>query len=195
MRGLGCLLVLLLGVVLGGFAFMQLGQRPAGIASAPTVPVSTAAAVRFDQKVATLARADTPVTVEITDEEATSKVAAMLAADPSAPRVDNPQVAFRAGKVYVSGTTADTPVPIAFLAVGRVEARDGRLVAVVEDIDTGRVPLPGAVRDQIAQGAANLDSLNATLPIYVTEVRVLDGRLALTGRPRRAALPRAAQIW
>lgn len=182
--GIGCLLVMLLGVVLGGFAFMRLGQRPAAVASVPTVAISTAAAGRFDQKVATLVRADAPVTVEITDEEATSKVAAMLAADPSAPRVDDPQVAFRDGKVYVSGKTTDTPVPVSFLAVGHVEARDGRLVAVVEDVDTGRVPLPGAVRDQIAQGAANLDSLNATLPIYVTDVRVLDGRLALTGRPK-----------
>jgi hypothetical protein len=40
------------------------------------------------------------------------------------------------------------------------------------------------VRDQITDAATNLDALNRRLPIYVTEVRVLDGRLALTGHPK-----------
>jgi hypothetical protein len=41
-----------------------------------------------------------------------------------------------------------------------------------------------SIRDRITGAATDLDDLNRQLPIYVTEVRVLDGRLALTGRPK-----------
>ncbi len=184
----GCLttllvLILLTAVLLGGAAYL-LAQSPARAASATPVPVSSAAAERFDQKVAALEGATAPTTVEITDQEATSKFAEALAADPDLPRLDDPQVAFRDGRIHFSGTTRDTPIPVNVVVVGRAEARDGRLVPVVERIDTGRLPLPGPLRDHITGAVGNLDRLNDDLPIYVTDLRVLDGRLALTGRPK-----------
>lgn len=186
----GCLTVLtvavLLAVALGGAAYLLLA-RPPGLASRlqlSPVPVSSAAAGRFDQKVATVQGATAPVTVEITDEEATSKLVEALAAEPSAPRIDHPQVAFRGERVYLSGVTRDTPVPINVVVFGRVEARDGGLAVVVEGVDTGRFPLPGPLKDQITDLASDLDVLNGQLPIYVESVRVRDGHLALTGRPK-----------
>lgn len=186
MRGcLRTLLVLLLiAVVLLGAAYVLLTRPPALAAGVTPVPVSTAAAQSFDRKFESVQRATTPTTVEITDQEATSKLVAALAANPDAPRIDGAQVAFRDGKVYFSGTTRDTPIPVRVVVVSRVEARDGRLVPTVEQIDTGRFPAPAPLRDQIVRATTNFDALSDDLPIYVNDVHVLDGRLALTGRAK-----------
>ena len=186
MRGcvVALVLLLLVGAFLAGLAYIQLAQAPVQAAGVTPVPVSSAAAQRFDQKIATASGASGPVTIEIDEQEATSKLVEALATKPNAPRLDNPQVTFRDGRVHLRGTTRDTPIPINVLVVGRVEARDGRLVSEVERIDTGRFPLPGLLKDQIAEAATNVEQLNRGLPLYVTDVRVLDGRLAVTGRPK-----------
>ena len=110
--------------------------------------------------------------------------ATALAAEPGAPRIDGAQVAFRDGKVYLSGTSRDAPIPVRVVVAGRIEAREGRLVSTVEQVDTGPVPLPAPLRARITDAASNLDALNEGVPIYITDVRVLDGRLVLTGRPK-----------
>lgn len=184
----GCVTGFLLGVLftVGVLvaAYLSLAQPPARLAEATPVPVSGAAARRFDEKLATIEEATAPTTVEFTDAEATSRLVEALAASPDAPRVEGAQVAFRDGKVYLSGTSRDTPLPVRVLVTGRIEAQDGRLVPTVEQIDTGRFPAPDPLKRQITDAATNLDALNDGLPIYVTDVRVLDGRLAVTGRPK-----------
>lgn len=186
MRGcwLGLFLVAAVVVFLGAVAFAMLAQ-PAGMPpQSPPVPVSTAAAVRFDGKVATARRATEPATVEITEEEATSKLAESLASEPSAPKVDQPQVIFRAGKVYLSGVSRDTPIPITFVVTGRVEAVAGRPRVTVEQIEAGRLPVTGALQAQVDRLIADQDRWIGDLDVYVTEVRVFDGKLAVTGRPK-----------
>ncbi|HEU5330524.1 MAG TPA: LmeA family phospholipid-binding protein [Thermomicrobiales bacterium] len=186
----GCLTVLILLVLLGAAlvaaAYVLLPRQPglAARAQLTPVPVSSAAAVRFDQKVATMQSAPASTTVEITEQEATSKLVEALAADPSAPRIDKPQVAFRDGQIYVSGVTHDTPVPVNVVIYGRVQARDGQLYAVVDGIDTGQFPLPGQFKEMLVSRATDLSALNSELPIYVEDVQVREGRLALTGRPK-----------
>jgi hypothetical protein len=182
--GQGIVLTGALLVFLAAVAFWFLARPPALAQGITPVPVSSAAAGSFDQKLATVQAAPAPVTVEITEAEATSKLAETLAAEPSAPRLENPQVTFREGKVILSGVSRDAPIPVTIVVVGRVEARDGELVTTVEQIDTGRFPLPGALRDQITGIASDTDRLNAGLPIVVDDVRTLDGRLVLTGRPK-----------
>jgi hypothetical protein len=184
----GCLqgLVLLAAVLvfLGAVAFMLLSRPPEQAAQLTPVPVSSAAASSFDGKVATVQGAIAPVTVEFDEQEATSKLVEALAAEPSAPRIENPQVTFRDGKIYLSGVSRDTIVPVNILITGRIEVRDGKLVTTVERIDTGRLPLPEALRDQIIGLASDPDLLNDGLPIAVNDVRVLNGRLELTGQPK-----------
>jgi hypothetical protein len=185
----GCLTVLILLVLVGAglvAAYVLLSRQPnvtARLQLTPA-PVSGTAAMRFDQKVATLQSAPAPMTVEITEQEATSKLAEALAADPSAPHIDNPQVAFRDGQIYLSGVTRDTPVPIIVVVYGHVQARDGQLYATVDGIDTGQLPLPGPLKEQLVSRATDLSALNSELPIYVEDVQVREGRLALTGRPK-----------
>jgi hypothetical protein len=180
----GLVLFASLLVFLGAVAFMLL-SRPSELAGRLTpVPISGAAVGSFDSKLATVQSAPAPVTVEIDEQEATSKLVETLTAEPSAPQIDNPQVAFRDGLIYLSGVSQDAPVPVNVVIVGRVEARDGKLVVTVERIDTGRFPLPGALKDQIIDIASDTDRLNEQLPIIVNAVRVLDGRLVLTGQPK-----------
>ncbi len=174
--------ILLVAAALGGAAYLL--NEPRALPETAPVAVSDEAAASFDRKVATIRRADGPITVEIDDREATSKLTEALAANPETPRIDNPQVNFRDGRIYVSGTARDAPLPVKIVVAGRVEAREGRLVATVEQIDSGRIPLPAAIRDQITGAATDLDDLNRALPIHVTEVYTLDGRLVLTGRPK-----------
>ena len=186
MRGclVGLLVLVLVSVLLGAGAYWFLTQPPATAAQITPVAVSSAAAVSFDQKFATVQAARAPVTVEITEQEATSKLVATINADPTLPRIENPQVSFRNAKTIVSGTSRDAPIPVTIVVTGRIEAREGKLVATVEQIDTGRFPLPGAIQQQITDLAQNTDRLNEGLPITVTQVQTLDGKLVLTGQPK-----------
>ncbi len=186
----GCLrsllLLVILLVVLAGAAYFLL-TRPSELSqSLATVPASTAAARSFDNKIATLQAAPTSTStqLEISEQEATSKLVETLAAEPSAPKIENPQIAFRGGKVIVSGVSHDAPLPIAVVVIGTVAARDGKLVTTVERIDTGRFPLPGPLQQQITDLATNTDQLNEALPIVVDDVQTLEGRLLVTGKPK-----------
>lgn len=175
--------VVLAAAALGGAAYL-LNRAPETATAITPVIASDDAAASFDRKVGTMQRAGAPATIEITDEEATSKLVEALATEPDAPNITDAQVNFRDGRLYLSGTARETPLAVKVVIVGRLEARDGHLVATVEQIDTGRIPLPAAMRDQITDAATSLDELNRRLPIYVTAVDVLDGRLTLTGRPK-----------
>lgn len=186
MRGCVNTLILLiaLGVLGAAVAYALLTRPPELAADLTPVPASGTAVARLDAKIATVQVANEPVTIEIDEEEATSKLAATLAADPNAPAIDNPQIHFRDGQIYLTGTYRDALVPVNVLVVGRVEARDGLLVTTVDRIDTGRFPLPDSIKAQLIDLASDNDRLNRELPIVVTDVRTLDGRVVLTGRPK-----------
>jgi len=184
---LGLAAILLLGVAGATFARPTLA-RPVALRTGVTpAPAGTAAAQHPERTLATAQSADVPVTIRVSDQEATAALAEALASIPDGPRVDSPRVAFRDGRVYLTGTLRDTPVALPLVVVGRVEERDGRLVPVVERADSGRFPLPGAVGDRIAEAVASADELNQYLGITVTSVEVADGYLTVTGRPKRPA--------
>jgi hypothetical protein len=181
---LGLFLVSAIVVFLGAVAFALLATPAEKPPQFTPVPVSTEAAGRFDTKFATVRSATEPTTIEITDEEATSKVAELLANESDAPKVDKPQVAFRDGKVYLSGTTSDTPIAINFLITARIEVADGKPKVIVEDVAAGRLPVPGALRSQVDDLVAEQERLMDDLTINVTDVQVLDGKVVLTGQPK-----------
>ena len=186
----GCLTSLLVVVILllalAGGAYYYLTRPSDLVQGLATVPVSTAAVQSFDNKIAALQTAPTTTatTIEITEQEATSKLVETLADDPTLPRIDNPQIAFRGGKVIVSGVSHDAPIPITVVVVGTVAAQNGKLVTNVERIDTGRFPLPGPIQQQITDLATNTDQINDSLPITVDDVQTLEGRLLVTGKPK-----------
>lgn len=165
-------------------AFALLTRSPAQALEFTPVAVNSTAAARLDAKIATVHGADAPVSIEIDDEEATSKLAETLASDPALPTIENPQVHFRDGQIFVSGIYRDGPVPVSILMVGRIEARDGRLFTTIDRIDTGRFPLPDSMKGQLTDYATDINHLNNRLPITVTEVHTLDGRLVVAGQPK-----------
>ena len=186
MRGcfLGLFLVAAIVVFLGAVAFALLAPTPALPPQFTPVAVSTAAAARFDGKIATVQGAPTPTTFEIDEEEATSRLVALLASEANAPKIDKPQIAFRNGKVYLSGVSNDTPIAIGFVITGRIEAVEGKPKIVVETVEAGRLPVSGALRSQVDDLVAQQDRLIGDLPIYITDVQVREGTLVVTGRPR-----------
>lgn len=182
LRGLLFLLIVL--VVLAGAAYYFL-TRPSELSqSLATVPASMAAARSFDNKIATLQAASAPTQIEISEQEATAKLVETLGTEPSAPKIENPQVMFRGGKVIVSGVSHEAPIPVTVVVVGTIVARDGKLVTTVERIDTGRFPLPGPLQEQITGLVTNTDRLNEALPIVVEDVQTLEGHLLVTGKPK-----------
>ncbi len=186
MRGcfLGLFLVAAIVVFLGAVAFALLAPTPALPPQFTPVAVSTAAAARFDTKIATVQGATAPTTIEIDEEEATSRLVALLASEANAPKIDKPQIAFRNGKVYLSGVSNDTPFPISFVITGRVEAVEGRTKIIVENVEAGRIPVSGALRSQVDDLVADQDRLIGELPIYIEQIQTLDGKLVVTGRPK-----------
>jgi hypothetical protein len=140
--------------------------------------------LRFETKVANVQAATAPTTIEIDEEEATSKLADLLATEPSAPNIDQPQITFRDGKVHLSGVARDTPIPINFVVTGRVEAIDGRPQIIVEKVEAGRLPVGGALQSQVDQLLAEQDRLIGNLPITVTEIQILEGKMVVTGEPK-----------
>ena len=185
MRGcwLGFFLVASVVVFLGAIAFALLAPPGGGPRTTP-VPVSTAAAMRFETKVANVQVATAPTTIEIDEEEATSKLVTLLATEPSAPNIDRPQITFRDGKIRLAGVARDTPIPVNFVVTGRVEAVAGRPQITVEKVDAGRLPVGDALQSQVEQLLADQDRLIGDLPITVTEIQVLEGKMVVTGQPK-----------
>ncbi|MHB8646254.1 MAG: LmeA family phospholipid-binding protein [Thermomicrobiales bacterium] len=190
----GCLIFLtaiVLGAVvaLGGVYYFITRPAPTRIAET-TVPVSAAAAGSFDTKINQIlnAPANTDVTVELTDEELTSKFAQTVREQRAAIGADiqNPQVAVHDGLVFAGGKAKSDsfPVRVDLVVVAVPTAENGKLILRVERVESGRFPLPGRITDQIVSSVQNDALINDNLPIYVDRVEVLNGKLRLTGRPK-----------
>lgn len=192
MRGCLTFLVILVCIValgLGGLYYFV--TRPASIqVSATVVPTSAAAAASFDDKVSTIISApmNQPATVTLTDQELTSKFAEevkMYQAEYGAD-IQNPQVSSHDGHVYFGGQakTNSLPVRVDLVIVTTPQARNGQLHLQVVQIESGRVPLPDSLKNQIVSSIQDDNTLNSNLPITVDNVEVLTGALRLTGRPK-----------
>lgn len=197
----GCSTLLLLAVLagagLGWWAYARITGGPSFDGSAFSVhgrrvPVSEAAAARFDEKVAAFAAglaAGQAQTLELTEEEVNSRLAAELARlqaqDPALP-VEWVLVEFQDGvatahaRVRVLGLETTVTAPL------RVTAAGGR-----PDVEVGALrvanlpPVPGV--SDLAAGAleeAGVDRmLEEQLPPAVDELRVEEGRLVAVASP------------
>ena len=192
MRGfLIFLTTLVLGAAMALAAVYFFVTRPAPTRiAATTVPVSSAAAGNFDTKVNQIVNAppNTDVTVELTDEELTSKFAQTIREERAAIGADvqNPQVSVHDGRVFAGGKVKSDsfPVRVDLVVVAVPTAVNGKLVLRVERVESGRFPLPSSVTDQIVANVQNDALINDNLPISVDRVEVLNGKLRLTGRPK-----------
>lgn len=176
-------------IALGAVYFFITRAPPTQVAATP-VPVSTAAVAGFDRKIGQIVAApqNTPVTVELTDAELTSKFAQTAQAERASIGADiqDPQVAVRDGRVFAGGKAKSDafPVRVDLVVVTVPTAENGRLKLRVERIESGRFPLPSAITGELTRSIENDTFVNDNLPIYVDRIEVLNGRLRLTGRSK-----------
>ncbi|MDP7469304.1 MAG: hypothetical protein QGI79_00610, partial [Dehalococcoidia bacterium] len=97
-------------------------------------------------------------------------------------RASSVNISFREGRM-LAVTTLDVAL-FGEVDVGvrmRLGVRDGRLDVAIEDIDLGRLPLPGAVVDQIngfvEKGIASLEAQD--FPVRLREIKLQGGRMAV----------------
>jgi hypothetical protein len=190
----GCLIALTAlvcgaALALAGAYFFLTRPAPTRVSLTP-VPVSTAGVTGFDAKIGQIASApkNTDVTVDLTDEELTSKFAQSVQEDRDQIGADiqNPQVSVHDGLVFAGGDAKSDSLPIRvnIVVVAVPTAENGQLQLRVQRVESGRFPLPSSITDQIVTTVQNDALINDSLPISVDQVQVLDGRLRLTGRPK-----------
>ena len=183
---------LLLVVLTGGAVFVLAKQQPTVAAGLKAVPASTQAAQSFDAKVdALLAARDLarrtgtaqPVEVTFTEEELTSK-----ASQSTGPIGDTgiaatgTQVHLAGGNVVATSTLTVQGVSVNVGVIATPTVVNGQVQLVVTDVQTGSLPLPDAVKQQIraAVGQA-IDPGTLGLPFKISDLTIVDGRLVLKG--------------
>ena len=161
----------------------------------PSISPTAGDAASLDAKIAALesqlaqaARSSAHVTVSInlTEQELTSKVAELLATQTSSPlHPTNVQVHLRGGNVVVNATIQMQGLSLNVAITATPQAVNGQLKLAVQSVDTGAIALPDFVKQQLnAALAPALDPAALGLPIDVTSVVVANGQLTLNGVTR-----------
>ena len=178
-------------VIIATAAFFLM-HRPSGIASHMTpVASSPEAAVSLDTKWNTFntavkqASPGTVVTMNLTQQELTSKINEELGKGVKLPEgvaVDNVTVNLVDGKVLVSADVKYSVLQGVAGAELNVETVNGTPSIVVKDIDMGKLPIPDALKGQLAgmiPGSGVIGIPN--LPVNITGIQIIDGQLFIAG--------------
>ncbi|MBM4433900.1 MAG: DUF2993 domain-containing protein [Chloroflexi bacterium] len=193
--------VLILVVVIAALGYgavqvlSQTQQRAAPAAEPlPSIAVTPAAARSFDEKLSAMEKAvedarrsgrATPVEVTFTEQELTSKLADVTLSGTAGLVATDIQVHLSGGNVV---TTSKVSVQGLHLNVGIVATpvvEGGQAKLVIKDIQTGGVPFPDALKQQIqAQLGQAIDPSALGLPFEVTKVQVLDGKVVISGNAK-----------
>ena len=156
-----------------------------GGAIAPTMapaPVSKELAQQMRQRVNETKAQGGTVTVEISDQELTSYVVMLLQSGAGEFPARDTQIQFGDGYVDIWATFIDiAPTEIPVYVRATVDAVDGQLVLDLTRVNAGAIPVPGAMREMIAQILSeSLAELGLGFEIH--HVEVTPGRMALTGQ-------------
>ncbi len=185
-------LALVLLVVIGGGGVYVLSQQSPSVASGlKKVPVSSQASKSFDDKVKVLEKAladakasgkAAPVQVSFTEEELTSKAAEASSSLTGGLAAKDTQIHLSGSDVIATSTVTvqGLSVPLGVVATPVVE--NGQTKIVVQQIQTGGLPLPDALRQQIeAQIGKAVDPTALGLPFDVSKLQVVNGQLVISG--------------
>lgn len=121
-------------------------------------------------------------TVEISDRELTSYVVMLLQSGPGEFPARDVQIRFGDGYVDLWATFIEiAPTDIPAFVRAQVEAQDGHLAIRLEKVHAYALPVPGAMREMLAQILSEtLAELQQGLEIH--QVEVSPGRMLLSGR-------------
>jgi hypothetical protein len=147
-----------------------------------SIPISRELGQQMRQRVNETKAQGGTVTIEISDQELTSYFVMLLQSGAGEFPARDMQIQFGDGYVDVWVTfieIAPTEIPVYVRAT--VDARDGQPVLGLVRANAGAIPIPGAMREMLAQILSEtLAELGLGFEIH--HVEVTPGRMALTGR-------------
>ena len=123
-----------------------------------------------------------PFAVEISDQELTSYIVMLLQSGAGEFPARDMQVEFADGHIDIWATFIDiAPTDVLTFVRARVDARDGHLEIKLDNAHLYSVPVPGAMREMLAQILSEtLAELQQGLEIEQIEIK--PGKMLLSGR-------------
>jgi len=188
---------LLLGIALllalvGGGTYLAAQQKPGVAQGLKPAAVSVAATKSFDQKIDALSAAIAeakksgkaqPIEITFTEEELTSKVNQATAQGAgSGIAAQNTEIHLQNGNIVATSTVNVSGVSMNVGVVATPTVVNGQTQLVVKEIQTGALPLPDALKQQLnAQIGSAIDPAKLGLPFDVSQLQVVDGKLVVKG--------------
>ncbi len=186
------LAVVLVVAVGGGALYVFSQQQPTVAHGLSKVPITTKAAQSFDDKVKALEQAAaaartsgkaTPVQATFTEEELTSAAnQAAAGATTGGLAASDTQIHLQGGNVIATSnvTVQGLTIPIGVVATPTVV--NGQVTMVVQQIQTGGIPLPDALTQQLqAQVGKAIDPSALGLPMNISSLQIQNGQVVLSG--------------
>lgn len=184
--------LMVLAVLAVGGVFLLAQQKPSVGQNLKAVPVTPAAARSFDDKVNTVVRATeeakrtgkaVPVEITFTEEELTSKISSVVTQPNEAGlSTKNTQVHLQDGNVVATSDITIQGLQLSIGVVAQPVVVNGVTQIVVKEIQTGALPLPDAIKQQLnAQIGQAMDPTKLGLPMDVSRIQVVDGKIVIGG--------------
>ncbi len=184
-------LFVIVAVLVGG-AYYMVTRPSALVVNLPTITPSKGSSAEFDRKLssfltdlgASMAFGETQtVTLVVTEEEATSKLAEFVQSGQLGIDILNPQVHFQNDRVQISGDIGAGGIEVGVAVQAKVVSIDGKLEIVLEKVGFGSLGVPELLRKQVLDtitsgtGAMTLEDL----PMEIESIRISDGELVIEG--------------
>ncbi len=180
-------------VIAGAVTFLILMHRTPAITSTMTpVTSSHQSVVALDNKITAFndsvqnATPGSPVSLNVTQEEITSKVneelAGMAGQLPAGFSFGNVTINFQDGKALISAPVKYSAFSGTAGAAIAVETVNGSPTISVNDIDFGALPIPQALKDQLAGMIPNDGKIDmGNIPVDITNIQIIDGQIVMNG--------------
>lgn len=181
------------GLLLGAAIILVLLQTSfccclGGAVTPPMTPHATSADLaqqmreRFNEATSEAQSRGGAFRIEVSDRELTSYVVTLLQSGAGQFPARDMQIEFGDGYVDIWATFVEiAPTDLPVFVRATVKAVEGRLVFYILQANAGPIPVPGAMRETIAQVLSeSLDELE--LGLNVQRVEVKPGQAVLTGR-------------
>ena len=120
--------------------------------------------------------------LRVTNEEITSLVATELAATGQIP-LNNPQVWFTAGRIYITGDVTAFGVNNASIIVATAVVDNGRLVVEVQEAKMGLFDFPDSILESITQ-TVNETLAGILIDLEILRLEILEGEMFVVGTQR-----------
>ncbi|MFQ5987679.1 MAG: hypothetical protein ACE5H6_02385 [Dehalococcoidia bacterium] len=173
-------------IIIGVGGYLVTGPAPIGAEASP-VPVTDEAAESFDQKVDGLvqeiaqAHPRKEVTLVITEEEATSKLAELAAANQLLLEMNHVKIHFDEGMVG-GFAIVDLGIDVQVAFQAKIDAEDGKPKITIERLNFGRLPVPRTLVDQVMVAVMRqLGERWEGVPVELQDINIEDGKLTFIG--------------